>query len=79
MRSGGEKFLSKVEAFLKRTGMTPTALGVAALGDPNFVRDIRAGRMPTYRVSDKVEAFIAKYRRPARPRRRSSSRLSASV
>ena len=39
--------------------MEPTALGKQALGDPNFVFDLRKGRSPSTRTIDKVRAWIA--------------------
>jgi len=53
-----EQFLSEVEAFLSRSGMSPTAFGKDALNDPNFVRDLRAGRLPGLGLVDRVHEFI---------------------
>lgn len=53
-----DSFVEQIEAFLKRSGMTPTAFGVAAVGDGNFVRDLREGRMPGLRLIGKVDAYI---------------------
>ena len=36
--------LTKIDAFLARTGLSATAFGKAAVGDPNFVRELRGGR-----------------------------------
>jgi hypothetical protein len=53
-----EQFVADVEAFLKRSGMSPTAFGVAVLKDPNFVTDLRTGRMPGLGLVDRVHDFI---------------------
>lgn len=54
-----EQFLSDIENFLKRTGMRPTTFSKGAIGDPNFVSDIRAGRMPNLGLVKRVYDFIA--------------------
>lgn len=50
--------LSAVEAFLKTTGMTATAFGRGAVGDPGFVFDLRDGRRIWPETEGKVRAFI---------------------
>lgn len=54
-----ESFISEIDAFLTESGMSPTAFGKAAVGDPCFVRDLKAGRMPGLRLVQKVSEFIA--------------------
>jgi hypothetical protein len=58
-------FTADVESFLAETGMTPTALGVAALKDPNFVPALRAGRSPRAATIDRVYEFMAVHRAAA--------------
>jgi len=41
--------------------MRPTAFGKAALNDPSFVRDLRAGRKPNLGVVDRVHEFIRQH------------------
>ena len=74
---------SRVSAFLRRTGMSPTTFGMKALGDPHLLRQINGGRSLSLRTADRILAFIADYdvdsggaRAPPRPERgrRSSSR-----
>ena len=55
------QFNSRVSAFLGRTCMSPTALGMKALGDPGLMRQIAEGRSPSLRTADRVLAFIAAY------------------
>lgn len=61
-----EQFLSDIEAFLTRSGMTATAFGMAALNDPSFVPDLRNGRKPNLGLVDKVHAFIRAHEAPAK-------------
>lgn len=63
-RSGMEKtlegqFISRVSAFLGRSGLSPTAFGKRAVGDPNLMRQIGRGRSPSLRTADRILAFIA--------------------
>lgn len=53
-----ETFLAEIDRFLTRTSMSASAFGRAAVGDPNFVGDLRAGRMPNLRLVAKVNDFI---------------------
>ena len=64
-RSGMEtlegQFISRVSAFLGDSGVSPTALGMKALGDPNLMREIGRGRSPSLRTADRILAFIAEH------------------
>jgi len=64
-----ESFLAEIEAFLTKSGMSATAFGRAAVGDPNLVRDLRGGegrqqRMPSLRLVERVNKFISEFRAP---------------
>lgn len=53
------QFIAEIDAFLERSGMTPTAFGKTALNDPNFVGDLKnEGRQPTLGVVGRVQQFI---------------------
>jgi hypothetical protein len=52
-------FLSEIDAFLNRSGMTASAFGRLAVNDPNFVWDLRNGRSPNLRLVGQVQTFIA--------------------
>ena len=54
-----QEFNSRVDAFLSQSGLSPTALGLRAVGDPNLIHEIRAGRSPSLRTADRVLAYIA--------------------
>ena len=64
-RSGMEtlegQFISRVSAFLGRSGVSPTAFGQMAVGDPNLMRQIGRGRSPSLRTADRILAFIAEH------------------
>ena len=63
-------FDARLSEFLRRTGVSPTTFGVRALGDPNFVREVRAGRSPTLRTADRALAYMyGPERDPVRPGR----------
>jgi len=57
-----DTFRTAVEAFLVETGMSATALGVAAVKDPNFVGDLRSGRDPRGSTIDAVMTFMTSER-----------------
>lgn len=56
-----QEFNSRVNAFLRSTGLSPTAFGLLAVGDPNLMRQIRGGRSLSLRMADRVLAYIAAY------------------
>ena len=62
-RSGMEtlegQFISRVGAFLGGSGLSRTAFGTKAGGDPNLMRQIDRGRSPSLRTADRTLAFIA--------------------
>lgn len=58
MTTPAQTFLAEIEAFLKRSGMSATAFGRTALNDPNFVHDLRDGRMPNLGLVGRVHEFI---------------------
>lgn len=51
--------LRRIETFLRATRMPPATFGRRAVGDANFVFDLKNGREPRPRTSAKVDAFIA--------------------
>ena len=54
-----QTFLSDIERHLAAQNIEPSAFGKQALGDPNFIFDLRKGRSPSARTMDKVRAFMA--------------------
>jgi 2,4-dienoyl-CoA reductase-like NADH-dependent reductase (Old Yellow Enzyme family) len=65
MESSADAFLSEIEAFLARERAAPSTFGRAAVGDPNFVRQLREGRAPSLRLVDRARAYMAARRRAA--------------
>jgi hypothetical protein len=63
--TSAEAFLKDIERFLKRTGMKPTAFGKEAVGDGNFVTDLREGRAPSLRLVERVNSYIRSHQEPA--------------
>lgn len=61
-----DAFLSEIANFIERAGISASAFGRAAVGDPNFVGDIRDGRSPSLRLVDKARAYMRNWR-PAAP------------
>ena len=61
MATLAEQFNTRVNTFLEETGMSPTTLGMQAVGDPNLLRQIERGRSPSLRTADRVLAYIAAF------------------
>lgn len=68
MESSATAFLAEIEAFLARERVSSSTFGRAAVGDPNFVRELRDGRAPSLRLVDRARAYMAGRRRePGEP------------
>lgn len=50
--------IDSVESFLKKTGMSASAFGRKALGDPRFLSDVKSGRRPGFVTLRRVEMFL---------------------
>ena len=50
--------LVRIDRYLRRTKITPTRFGRDAVGDPNFVLDLRDGRSPREATRRRVLAYI---------------------
>ena len=68
-----DEILKEIEAFLKDTGMSPTAFGEKAMRDRTLMISLRAGRNMTIRTLEKLQRFMAdergKVKRKPRPTR----------
>ena len=60
MESSANAFLAEIEAFLARERVSSSTFGRAAVGDPNFVRDLREGRAPSLRMVDRSRVYMAR-------------------
>lgn len=65
MESPAQTLRSQVEAFLARTQMPPSQFGSKAVGDPNFVRNLRSGREPRFETSLRVVEFMTAHEEAA--------------
>jgi sulfate adenylyltransferase subunit 2 len=65
MESSATAFLAEIEAFLARESVSSSSFGRAAVGDPNFVRELREGRAPSLRLVDRARAYMVGRRRAA--------------
>jgi hypothetical protein len=65
MDSSVTAFLAEIEAFLARERVPSSTFGRAAVGDPNFVRQLRDGRAPSLRLVDRARTYMAGRRRAA--------------
>ena len=50
--------LDRIDTYLRATRSTPSRLGRDAVGDPNFVTNLRDGRRPRQSTLERVIAFI---------------------
>lgn len=54
--------IHKIDAFLRQTKMPQTRFGRLATNDPQFVFDLRRGRVPRSKMERRVEHFMNTYR-----------------
>ena len=50
--------LERIYHYLRATRSTPSRLGRDAMGDPNFVANLRDGRQPRQSTLERLIAFI---------------------
>jgi 2,4-dienoyl-CoA reductase-like NADH-dependent reductase (Old Yellow Enzyme family) len=50
--------VKRVDAYLRRTKIAATRFGRDAVGDPNFVLELRDGRKPRRKTVERVLAFL---------------------
>ena len=50
--------LDRIDHYLRATRSTPSRLGRNAVGDPNFVANLRDGRQPRPSTLERVIAYI---------------------
>jgi hypothetical protein len=60
-----EALRADVLRFCEASGMTKTAFGVAAMGDPGFVAGLENGREPRWETIQKVRRWMADAERGA--------------
>jgi hypothetical protein len=57
--------ITRIERFLRETGMPWTKFGRLAAHDPRFVQDLRNGRTPRPATQSRVEHFMNIYQEQA--------------
>lgn len=57
-----DKFIARIEKFLRKHKMPEGRFGKLALGDSGFLFTIRNGRSPTARTMGKVDDFMVGYK-----------------
>lgn len=50
--------LLRIERYLRATRVPPSRFGRDAMGDPQFVFDLREGRVPGRRTKNRVTAYL---------------------
>ncbi|HEX8624387.1 MAG TPA: hypothetical protein VF782_04830 [Allosphingosinicella sp.] len=50
--------LDRIDCYLRNSKSSPSRLGRDAVGDPNFVMNLRDGRRPRQATLDRVLAFL---------------------
>lgn len=53
-----DPLLTRIERYLRRSGMRPTPFGREAARDPHFVRDMRKGREPRSTLRRRVNDWL---------------------
>ena len=53
--------ITRIERFLRETGMPWTKFGRLAVHDPRFVEDLRNGRTPRTETAKRVQQFMNTY------------------
>jgi phosphopantothenoylcysteine decarboxylase/phosphopantothenate--cysteine ligase len=68
MTATAKSLLAEIEAFLARTGASPTKFGLAAVNDGHLVTNLRKGHSITLKTADKVRAYMQGSERQERQR-----------
>ncbi|MEZ0495027.1 hypothetical protein [Sphingomonas sp. IW22] len=53
------ELLPRIEAYLRRTGMSVTLFGRKVASDPRLVLDMRRGRRPGASMRARIEQFLS--------------------
>lgn len=52
------ELLEQIEAYLKQSGVSPSTFGRMAVGDPRLVADLKAGRRPRQRTTERLLNYL---------------------
>lgn len=58
MQTPAQQLLAAIDRFCQRHEMNVTAFGRDAMGDPQFVHDLRKGRQPRLDTAMKVNRYM---------------------
>ena len=58
MHTMARALLTEIEAFLAKSGLTPTKFGLASVNDGHLVANLRRGNSVTLKTADRVRAFM---------------------
>src|SRR5215510_9387633 len=64
MSATAKSLLTEIEAYLSRTGASPTKFGITAVNDGHLVANLRKGHSITLKTADKVRAYMARHDSP---------------
>lgn len=53
------ELLEQIEAYMARSGVSPSTFGRLAVGDPRFVVDLRLGRTPRRKTNERVSQYLS--------------------
>jgi len=52
------ELLEQIEAYMVRSGVSPSTFGRLAVGDPRFVQDLRSGRRSRRKTQERVMVYL---------------------
>lgn len=58
--------LSRIQRYLRHTGISPSAFGREVVRDPRFVHDLRNGREPRIATERRIHAWLDAHEEIAR-------------
>ena len=61
MTHPSEALLNEIDGFLSKAGIAPTIFGRDAVGDPNLMRNLKAGRELRSATLTRVKDFMASH------------------
>nr|WP_103729570.1 hypothetical protein [Novosphingobium sp. HII-3] len=53
------ELLNQIEVYLARSGTKASMFGRQVVGDPRFVQDLRDGRRPRQKTTQRVSSYLA--------------------
>ena len=75
MTSIRDTFIAEIDAYIERSGMTPTEFGLAVMRDGSFDERLKGGKDPRASTIDRVRRWMNE--RPLARRRRAEAARSA--